>query len=226
MKLPEGCNLKKMIAALVIGGVVTLSMSAYSNRVESALAGSVIRLHVLANSNSAADQELKLKVRDRILAEMGECFSHTARLEQARDMVCENMDEIARIAREEVMANGYDYPVTVSLGTSDFPTKAYGNVTLPAGTYEALKVEIGESAGQNWWCVLFPPLCFVDATTAELPEESRRILEDSLGEEGYALVTQSDELPVEVRFKAYELWQSGKMRLKAVLTRLGMMETV
>ena len=108
----------------------------------------------------------------------------------------------------------------MEFGDSEFPTKVYGNVTLPAGTYEALKVKIGSAQGQNWWCVLFPPLCFVDEATAEMPEKSAQQLMDGMGEHEYDMVTKTDELPVEVRFKAYEMWQTGRMHLRAMFARL------
>lgn len=213
-------RMKKVVLAFLIGCVVTYVAGAYTEQVETSLAQGVIRLHVIANSDSDADQQLKYKVRDRIIAETGTLFADSDTLEQSRVEICKNLDRIRQIAQAEVAANGYDYPVTVEFGDSDFPTKVYGNVTLPAGTYEALKVKIGSAEGQNWWCVLFPPLCFVDEATAEMPEESEQQLKNSMGEPEYEMVTQTDELPVEVRFKAYEMWQAGRMRLRAMFARL------
>lgn len=213
-------HMKKAVLAFLIGCVVTYAASAYTDQVETSLAQGIIRLHVIANSDSEADQQLKYKVRDRIVAETGALFADCQTIGASRTELCKHLDRIEQIAQEEVYANGYDYPVTVEFGDSEFPTKVYGNVTLPAGTYEALKVNIGSAQGQNWWCVLFPPLCFVDEATAEMPEESEQQLKDGMGETEYEMVTKTDELPVEVRFKAYEMWQAGQMKLRAMFARL------
>ena len=122
----------------------------------------VIRFHVIANSDSPEDQELKLKVRDEILSEVGEKFGDSSSIEESRSIIEKNMKGIKHIAEEEIKRQGKDYGVRVILGKDTFPTKSYGKLTLPAGEYEALKVIIGEGRGKNWWCVMFPPLCFVD----------------------------------------------------------------
>ena len=96
---------------------------------------------------------------------------------------------------------------------SDFPTKEYGNIILPAGSYEALKIEIGDAKGKNWWCVLFPPLCFVDETCVIPSSEAMDKIEDSLGEDGKEFVSKDKSSSVEFRFKTYEMWQNGKQRI-------------
>ena len=213
-------QMKKVALAFLIGCIFTYVVSAYTDGVETSLAEGGIRLHVLANSDSEADQRLKYQVRDRIIAETGLLFEDSDTIQQTRTEICRQLDHIQQIAQDEVYRAGYDYPVEVEFGDSEFPTKVYGNVTLPAGTYEALKVKIGSAQGQNWWCVLFPPLCFVDATTAEMPEKSQQQLKAGMGESEYELITQTDRLPVEVRFKAYEIWQEGRMKLRAMFARL------
>ena len=145
--------MKKFIPVMIIGLIISMAVSSYFNRVESALSDNVLRLHVIANSDSDFDQQLKLKVRDKILQRSDSIFSKKSDMSEAKKNIKDNIEEIEKIARSEVAANGCDYPVKVTFGKSDFPTKAYGNVTLPAGTYEALKVEIGEAKGKNWWCV-------------------------------------------------------------------------
>lgn len=124
----------------------------------------LIRFHVIANSDSAADQALKLKVRDRILDDLQPIISQAVSVEQARLLVSENLQQIQAAAREEIIQNGMDYPIQAELGQFEFPAKIYGDVVLPNGSYEALRVSIGQGAGQNWWCVLFPPLCFVNGS--------------------------------------------------------------
>ncbi|TJX12975.1 stage II sporulation protein R [Tissierella creatinini] len=122
----------------------------------------VIRFHVRANSDRKEDQDLKLKVRDEILKEMGEKFEDAASIDESRLIIKENIEEIKSIAENVIAQEKKDYPVDVSLGIEEFPVRTYGNLVFPQGNYEALIVEIGQAKGQNWWCVMFPPLCFVD----------------------------------------------------------------
>lgn len=125
---------------------------------------SVLRLHVIANSDSPTDQALKLEVKDRIVTRMGEEFIDVKNAEEARSIALNQKDEIKELAEAVVASRGYDYPVAVYIGEFDFPTKSYGNVVLPQGRYEAVRVVLGEGAGKNWWCVLFPPLCMVSSS--------------------------------------------------------------
>lgn len=124
----------------------------------------IIRFHVRANSDMEEDQKLKLKVRDKILEEMGDKFKDTKTIEESRIIIQENMEEIRDIALEVIKGEGLDYDVDVFLGIDDFPIRRYGNMIFPQGEYETLLVTIGKGQGQNWWCVMFPPLCFVDIT--------------------------------------------------------------
>lgn len=126
----------------------------------------LIRLHVLANSDSERDQQLKLRVRDSVIAYLAPYLEPATNVQQARQIVLAQQQQLAEIAKKTIAANGYDYPVTVQIGDFDFPLKAYGNLVLPAGKYEAVRILIGKAEGKNWWCVLFPPLCFIDMTNA------------------------------------------------------------
>ncbi|MGN9165509.1 stage II sporulation protein R [Tissierellaceae bacterium HCP3S3_D8] len=124
----------------------------------------IIRFHVRANSDTGEDQALKLEVRDEILDVMGEKFRNTKSLEESREIIIANMDEMKSIAKDVVDRWGKDYGIDVSLGQDYFPIRKYGNMVFPQGEYETLMIEIGEGKGQNWWCVMFPPLCFIDIT--------------------------------------------------------------
>ena len=125
----------------------------------------LIRLHVIANSDSTEDQALKYMVRDRLLLAFRETFQDVRTTEEARELIALHMEDLEEIASDEIEKQGYEYPVDASLGVSPFPTKVYGEKVYPAGDYEALKVVIGEGIGANWWCVMFPPLCFVDVSS-------------------------------------------------------------
>ena len=167
----------------------------------------VMRLHVIANSDSEADQTLKLKVRDRILSESEAVFSPSENLREAERDVEENMDELKACAEKAVKAEGYSYNVKVSFEPSYFPTRTYENVTLPAGYYKSLKVIIGEGEGRNWWCVLFPPMCL----PAAMKEEE--VLSAVLSEDELSVVSSKPEY--EVRFWIVEKIQEIKRSYKS-----------
>ena len=153
------------------------------------IASEVLRFHVLANSDSEEDQALKLKVKDTILTFMKMELPEANDKEQSKKWVSDNLDRIEAVACAVVKEEGYDYPIKVRLKECKFPEKTYGDITFPAGTYEALRVEIGSAQGQNWWCVLYPNLCFLDAIHAVVPEQGKDDLEEVLDDEAYELVT-------------------------------------
>lgn len=139
----------------------------------------IIRFHIKANSDMEKDQELKIKIRDKILEEMGEKFKYSKSTKETRNIIEENLEEIKNIAENIISQEGKDYSVDISLANKNFPTRKYGNITFPAGEYESLTVSIGEGKGKNWWCVMFPPLCFVDinhSNTATVEKDLQKIL--------------------------------------------------
>jgi len=212
--------MNRVLLALFIGILCTVLVSHYSNSVQADLAHNLIRFHVVANSDSPEDQELKLKVRDRIIREMKEQFDDSGNIDATKEKIHRQLKYIEEIAQDEVRKHGKDYPVKADLGIYPFPTKVYGDVTLPAGNYEALRVVIGEGSGANWWCVLFPPLCFVDATHGKLPESSKAQLKGVLTEEEYEIITSADpdsEIPVQIKFKIVEWWQKSKLKIQTAL---------
>lgn len=127
------------------------------------LEDSVFRLHVIANSDDPADQALKMAVKDDIVSLMQQEFTEVANADEARQLAQADIPLIESAARNRIIANGYDYPVSVKVGEYEFPAKSYGNLVFPPGQYQALRVVIGEGQGKNWWCVLFPPLCLVSS---------------------------------------------------------------
>ena len=172
---------------------------------EAELYDNVVRLHVIANSDSEADQALKLKVRDAVLSAGKELFQACRTREEAIQMIEANRDLLQEAARATVAQEGFDYPVSLSLGLEEYPTKRYDAVCFPSGEYLSLQVVIGEGDGQNWWCVLFPPLC-LSAVTAENTEDTLTV---PLGfsQEQYRLITESDRPTYTVRFKILEAFQ-------------------
>ncbi|MDT8901663.1 stage II sporulation protein R [Anaeroselena agilis] len=135
------------------------------SRGEEASPRDLIRLHIIANSDSAADQQLKYRVRDAVTAHLAPHLAGAATVDDARRIVAGQREAILRIARSTVAAAGADYPVALETGWFEFPLRTYGTLVLPPGRYEAVRLLLGAAEGKNWWCVLFPPLCFIDGTT-------------------------------------------------------------
>ena len=200
----HGYKLKFFEIALLIGLAVFLTSGALALRTQDELADKVVRLHVLANSDSEEDQALKLRVRDAVLEQATAILEQSADRREAESRLRGQLLELERIAAKEIAAEGYDYPVTVNLENTDFPTKEYDGFTLPAGEYLALRVIIGEGKGQNWWCVVFPPLC--TAASADVPTSA---LAAGFSEEEVGLITEEDQCYV-LKFKAVEWWETLK----------------
>ena len=180
----------------------------YVYAVSTNLSDSVFRLHIIANSDSKEDQDLKYIVRDNLIQYMDKlcenCSSKTEVIEIAKN----NISNFKQIAEDTVKEQGFSYDVNVEIGNFEFPTKSYGDISFPAGYYDALKVKIGNSSGQNWWCVMFPPLCFVNTTTGLVPTESKENLEENLSDEGYKIVSDSDNSNIAFKFKIIEFFET------------------
>lgn len=197
-------QLRTVEIALMVGLAIFLGSGVLALRTQDELADKVVRLHVLANSDSEEDQALKLKVRDVVLERATAILEQSADRGEAESRLRGELLELERIAAEEIAAEGYNYPVTVELENTDFPTKEYDGFTLPAGEYLALRVIIGEGQGQNWWCVVFPPLC--TAASADVPASA---LAAGFSEEEVNLITEENQGYV-LKFKAVEWWETLK----------------
>ncbi len=152
---------------LALAFAVLLSFASFEKECGE-IRSSVLRMHVIANSDSEEDQALKLIVRDRLLSESEELFSSSETKEEAETAAKENIALLEAAAREEIAMRGYDYDVRIEVGKAWFDTRHYGEITLPAGNYEAVNVYIGKAEGKNWWCVMFPQLCLPAAEGNEL----------------------------------------------------------
>lgn len=168
---------------------------------EAEIYDSVLRLHVIANSDSDADQALKLKVRDALLEHSSDLFMSCGDRSEAALVIEENRGLLEEIARNTIIAEGYDYPVAIELGEEKYPTRSYGEVCFPAGNYLSLRVIIGEGEGQNWWCVLFPPMCLSAAAYSDT-----ETIPLGLTGEQYKLITETDDPKYTVRFKILEVF--------------------
>ncbi len=207
------CNFKRLLLLLVLLFIYTFICAfSYVHAVSSDIQDSVFRLHIIANSDSAEDQNLKYIVRDKVLEYMNNIYNTTSSKEDVITLVTENIDNIKQIAEETISDNGYDYSVKLDVGNFAFPTKTYGDISFPAGFYDALKIQIGEAKGQNWWCVMFPPLCFVDITSGIVPEESKEIIKDNLSDEEYEILSEKDD-NIKFKFKIIEMFQNIGIKL-------------
>lgn len=191
---------------------IILCANSYTNAVSSNISSSVFRLHVIANSNSDEDQNLKYMVRDNILEYMNTLLDNKniSSRDEILKIISNNLDEFEYIAQNTIYENGYDYDVKIEIGNFPFPTKNYGDISLPSGCYDALRIKIGQAQGQNWWCVMFPPLCFIDVSSGIVPEESKNTLENNLSEEEYKLISE-DSPEIEVKFKLVEIFEELKL---------------
>ena len=181
----------------------------YAQNISTNIANSVFRLHVIANSDSSEDQNLKYIVRDNLLNYMNKLCKNCSSKEEAIKLVNDNKNLFKEIAINTIKENGYSYNVNITVGNFEFPTKNYGDISLPAGYYDALKVEIGQAKGQNWWCVMFPPLCFVDISSGIVPEDSKKQLQNSLSDEEFSLISDNSDSGFQLKFKLLEFFNSN-----------------
>lgn len=193
------------ILSILLFSFVFITISSYAISVSTDLSNNFFRLHILANSDSEEDQALKLKVRDNIIEYMETLTYDGLSKEEVVTLTQNHLDDFKKIAEETIKKEGFDYKVSFKIDNFYFPTKVYGNISLPAGYYDGLKIEIGEAKGQNWWCSLFPPLCFVDISSGVIDEETEKNLKNNLSEEDFAIIT-SDSETVKLKFKIVEMF--------------------
>lgn len=194
-----------LILALIIAALITafatwrMQLTAQA-RTQEQLAEEVLRFHILANSDSREDQDLKMEVKEAVLSYLEEDMPGSMNVDETRDWMSRHTTKLEEIARQKVLDKEKDYPVSAAVTTCYFPQKTYGDVTFPAGNYRALRIEIGAAKGNNWWCVLYPSLCFSDATNAVVPNEGKKKLKNVLTEEAYSQVTTQSDFKIKSYF--------------------------
>ena len=185
------------IVGIILSVLVTgLLVNAKKHEMQGELAKQVFRFHVLANSDSEEDQALKMKVKEGIIAYMKQELPESDSVETTKEWTGKNLSQIKQVAAGIIADEGYEYSVKAEVTTCDFPDKTYGDITFPAGKYEALRVEIGQAEGQNWWCVLYPNLCFIDAVHAVVPQKGKDELKKVLEEDTYEMVTTTTRFKI------------------------------
>jgi len=178
---------------------------------EEKIYSSVIRLHVLANSDSEEDQNLKLLVRDNVLAEGASIFAECANKEEAEKMITQSISKLKEIAQNTVYENGFDYPVEIYFDNEKYPTRQYEDMCFPSGEYLSLRICIGAAEGHNWWCVLFPPMCLSAASVSTNESAEDAFIAAGLTPEQYKTITESDEdTTYKVKFKILEIIEEIK----------------
>ena len=216
-KLPYKIKIFIIILPLLFFYTLLCSIC-YANAISTNLQENIFRLHVIANSNSEEDQNLKLKVRDNVIKYMNTLCSNTTSKKEAIEIANNHLNEFKEIALNTIKENGYNYDVYISIDSVFFPTKTYGDISLPEGYYDALRIKIGNAEGKNWWCVMFPPLCFVDVTSGIVPDDSKELLKENLGQEEYDLICNGNSEEqinsnITFKFKIVELLNNTKMML-------------
>lgn len=190
--------------SVLFGMWILFSETAVSN-----ISSGIVRLHILANSDSEEDQKLKLSVRDRVLDYVRQ--QNTA---DEKIFIETHLDEILAVCREEIASRGCSDSVRAEIGNFYFPTKRYEQIVLPAGNYDAVRIVIGEGKGQNWWCVMYPPLCFTKETNGSLGTEEMKILSEAVRSENFEMIQSFDEkLELKPAFLLVEWWQEIKHTL-------------
>ena len=195
------------IVAVTILLLACVILGSWAQKTQKEIASGVLRLHVLANCDCAVDQHLKISVRNKILEECGYLFRDVSNAKKAIERAENACEKIKKVAERELRKHGFLYPVPVRIEDTRFPTKNYGGIRLPAGRYKALNVRIGSATGQNWWCVLYPPLCLMEGSV-KTDEKTLDLLRKELSAEEYALVTQTENLHIRTKF--YFLETIGK----------------
>lgn len=195
--------MKKLLTLILSVCLVFIIIGLLPVHGEAQVYDKVLRLHVLANSDSEQDQALKLDVRDRIITAANEICAECETIDEAQAAISDSLDKLCGYAEDEIAERGYSYDVEVRLCREEYPTKTYASLCFPSGEYLSLEVRIGEAEGKNWWCVLFPPLC-LDAASVNKSNEEAFIAVGFTGEQ-YKIITETDEPIYEARFKILEL---------------------
>ena len=202
--------MKKRILILSVLFTLYIFISCYfyaSNSLNN-IEDSVFRLHIIANSDSDEDQALKYKVRNNIISYMNKLCENSSSKKETIEIAKNHINDFKQIADKTIADNNFEYTSTVEIGNYRFPTKYYGDIALPSGNYDALEIKLGNSSGKNWWCVLYPSLCFVDVSSGVVPDSSKENLKNNLPDEEYALISENSPA-YNFKFKIVEFFNNN-----------------
>lgn len=192
----------------ITGTFVLVNGNIDQHSVQEGIASEIIRFHVIANSDSDEDQSLKLKVKDGISGYMGDLLKDSTNIDETRKIITDNLDEIKEKAETIIRQEGHTEHVKAYMTTCYYPVKKYGDYVFPAGEYEALRIEIGKAEGKNWWCVMYPNLCFVEGSYAIIDESKADLLKKILTEDEYKAICSHKGGKIKVKFKLLETIKS------------------
>ena len=208
--------MKKFIYILLLFTTfLFINIASYANNVFSELSENIFRLHIIANSDNKEDQEIKLVIRDRIIDYLKDNCNSSSKKDTI-EFCHSHIEELRQIADTVLEDNKLKYKSSVDIGNFYFPTKNYANISLPAGYYDALKIQLGNADGKNWWCSLFPPLCFVDISSGVLENKDSEILENTLSTEDFSLISGSSN-EIKLKFKIVEIFNEKSKSVKSIL---------
>ena len=196
--------------AIIIGLLCTYFFSPdtkVQDDLQKDIASKIIRFHVRANSDSDEDQTLKLVVKDAIVSFLSEQMKSSDSKDSSTAYLSSHIEEIETVALEVIRSQGYNYTVDAYMTTEYFPTKSYGDVTIPCGEYDAFRIDIGENAGKNWWCILYPPLCFVQGSYGVATDESKMLLKNILDEDEFDYISSASSKNIDFSFKFLDFFK-------------------
>ena len=202
-------NMKRKIIlrCILIAFLILTVVFGVAEQMQSDISSGIVRLHIIANSDEDADQNVKLAVRDALLEAQKDIFPDGIQ----KELSTEEKEKIVALSQKVLAENGMTYGAMAETGNWYFPTKKYGNITLPAGNYDGVRVILGEGQGRNWWCVMYPPLCFTESAVGVADEKSRHTLKESMGEFEYEMIT-GNNLKIKPAIKLVEIWSDIKKK--------------
>lgn len=197
-----------LVLLLLIIFIFTYAAS-YSRTIFKNISQNFLRLHIVANSDSSEDQILKYHIRDSIIEYISPFFADVNTKDEAIEILLKHVPNFYDICNKVMEKSGCQYPINISVGNFYFPTKEYNKITLPEGFYDGLKIEIGSAQGQNWWCVMYPSLCIINANSFTYSDNSDALLQENLGYEEYSLITNcNNSKNIKLKFKIVELFEN------------------
>lgn len=197
-----------LVSALFICFLIVLIKN-YSDHVFGNISNNFFRLHIVANSDSAEDQVIKYEIRDSILNYISPELKNSKSKDEALKIIQSNIPVFYDLSNNILLKHDVNYSVNISVGNYNFPTKDYSTFILPEGNYDALKIELGNASGQNWWCVMFPSICIIDNSTFSTHDSTSSILEDTLDSEGLSIISKDTDSPdIKIKFKLIELFEN------------------
>ena len=209
MKFAKSSYFKFFILSILFILFIFFLAKSYSDTMFKNISNNFLRLHIVANSDSTEDQILKYEIRDAILNYISPYIKNASSKHDAIQILNNNMDELYNLSSNILNEHGLNYPVNISIGNFNFPTKDYSSFILPEGNYDALKIELGNAIGQNWWCVMFPSLCIVDTSNFNIDNSSMDILKNTLDSEEFSIISKDNTSPeIKIKFKLIELFEN------------------